>query len=151
MWTGELLLHDGRVQRRVKDWRQVVDVVHVDHHRRRLLIQAVRGYQSEFVLRQTTSKAGRVRACHATQKRKGKDLEHALRQVPVVLLGDLGAVRGSLEGRRVVVHVLHVDHHRRVVLLEVVGRRQPQLVLRTTHATQALARRNAHKHPKITN
>jgi hypothetical protein len=55
--------------------------------------------------------------------------QHALGQVPVVLLRYLRPVGRSLEHRRIVVHVLDVDHHRRVVLFEVIGRGKPQLVL----------------------
>lgn len=60
------------------------------------------------------------------------DLEHALGKVAVVLLGDLGAIGGPLEHRRVVVHVLYVNHHRRVVLLQIVRCGQLQLVLSPT-------------------
>lgn len=60
------------------------------------------------------------------------DLQHALGQVPVILLGDLRAVGGSLKHGRVVVHILHMDHHCGVVLLQVVRGRQAQLVLSKT-------------------
>lgn len=48
------------------------------------------------------------------------DLQHALGQVAVVLLGDLSAVGWSLKHWWVVVHILHVDHHCGVVLLQIV-------------------------------
>lgn len=64
------------------------------------------------------------------------DLQHTLGQVAVVLLGDLSAVGWSLKHGWVVVHILHVDHHSGVVLLQVVWGRQAQLVLsRTTNNT----------------
>lgn len=56
-------------------------------------------------------------------------LQHAFGQIPVVLLRDLGAVGRSFKHWRVVVDVLDVDHHGRVVFLQVVRRRQAQLVL----------------------
>jgi len=68
--------------------------------------------------------------------RRRHDLQHTLGQVAVVLLGDLSAVGWSLEHGWVVVHILHVDHHSGVVLLQVVWGRQAQFVLsRTTNNT----------------
>lgn len=58
-----------------------------------------------------------------------QDLQDSLGQIPVVLLGNLGAVRGPLEHGRVVVDVLDVDHHGRVVFLKVIRRGQPEFVL----------------------
>ena len=55
--------------------------------------------------------------------------EDPLGQIAVVLLRDLRLVRGPVEDGRVVVDVVHVDHDRRVVLVQVVGGHQPELVL----------------------
>lgn len=60
------------------------------------------------------------------------DLQHTLGQVAVILLGDLRAVGGTLKHGWVVVHILHMDHHCGVVLLQVVRGRQAQLVLSKT-------------------
>lgn len=57
------------------------------------------------------------------------DLEDLLGQRAVVLFSDLALIRGSLEYGRVVIDVLHVDHHCRVVLAQVVGGCEPELVL----------------------
>ena len=70
----------------------------------------------------------------ATCVQRRRDLQHTLRQVAVVLFGDLCAVGWSLKHGRVVVHILHVYHHCGVVLLQVVRGRQAQLILsRTTN------------------
>lgn len=57
------------------------------------------------------------------------DLQDTLGEVPVVFFSDLGSVRRPLEHWRVIVDILHVYHNCCVVLLQIVGRRQPQLVL----------------------
>lgn len=55
--------------------------------------------------------------------------EHAFRQSPVVLLGNLCPVIWSLEDGRVVVYVLHVNYNRCVILLQVIRGSKPKLVL----------------------
>ena len=58
-----------------------------------------------------------------------KDLENALWQIAVVLFSNLCLVGRPVKDGRVVVHVLDVDHHRRVVFVQVVGSHQSQFVL----------------------
>ncbi|GFU44427.1 hypothetical protein NPIL_127151 [Nephila pilipes] len=67
-------------------------------------------------------------------RERGEDLQHSLGQVPVVLLRDLRLIGGSVEHRGVVVDILDVDHHRRMVLVQVVRGHQPQFVLKTKHS-----------------
>lgn len=48
--SSQLLLHGGPVGRGVEDGRHVVDVVDVDNHRGRLLVETVRCDQVQLVL-----------------------------------------------------------------------------------------------------
>lgn len=55
-----------------------------------------------------------------TEREQTIDLEHAFGQIAIVLLGDLGAICGTLEHGWIVVDILDMDDDGRVVLLQVV-------------------------------
>ena len=57
------------------------------------------------------------------------NLEHFFGQSPVILLGNLRFIGGPVKDRRVVIHVVDVDHDLRVVLVKIVRGNQTKLVL----------------------
>lgn len=76
--------------------------------------------------RTNTKKKGRI---EGFQRNCMFDLQHTLRKVPIVLLGNLRPVRWSLENGRIIVDVLHVNHDGGVVLLQVIRCCETKFVL----------------------
>ena len=58
------------------------------------------------------------------------NLEDSFRQVSVIFLSYLGFVSWSVKDWRIVINVIDVDDHRGVVLIQVVGGDEAQLILR---------------------
>ena len=58
------------------------------------------------------------------------NLEDSFGQVSVILLSDLGFVSWSVKDWRIVINVINVYDHRSVVLIQVVGGDEAQLILR---------------------
>ena len=58
------------------------------------------------------------------------NLEDSFRQISVILLSNLGFVSWSVKDWRIVINVIDVDDHRGVVLIQVVGGDEAQLILR---------------------
>lgn len=57
------------------------------------------------------------------------DLQHTFGQVAIILFSYLSTICGSLENGRIVIHVLDMDNDCGIVLLQIVGCSQTQLVL----------------------
>ena len=58
--------------------------------------------------------------------RKGKslrdnsNLKDSFGQIPVIFFSNLGLIGGSVEDGWIIIHVLHIDHHRRGIFILVI-------------------------------
>lgn len=57
------------------------------------------------------------------------DLQHTFGQVAIILFSNLSTICGSLENGRIVIHILDMDNDCGIVLLQIIGCSQTQLVL----------------------